>query len=175
MTVLSNENAKARLEEFRILLKYMPFLQKNGFSDCGRGQIMGQMSLLQEFLSETQTSKEIFNLQYKESIIPNNNTNNNNNTSDSISDTSQYYASTNNETNKHITDSPKDNSFDLGSIILENDTSVESDNKLQTSRWLRPFKNEDPVKKKLFDNFEKNEITQSWKEKIRKMTQSDII
>jgi hypothetical protein len=27
----------------------------------------------------------------------------------------------------------------------------------------------------LFDNFEKNEITQSWKEKIRKMTQSDII
>src|SRR5688572_22263526 len=116
MTILSKENAKARLEEFRILLKYMPFLQKNGFSDCGRGQIMGQMSLLQEFLSETQTSKEIFNLQYKESIIPNipnNNTNNNNNnTSDSISDTSQYYASTNNETNKHITDSPNDNSFD---------------------------------------------------------------
>lgn len=173
MTVLSNENAKARLEEFRILLKYMPFLQKNGFSDCGKGQIMGQMSLLQEFLSETQTSEEIFNLQYKESIIPN--IPNNNNTSDSISDTSQYYASTNNETNKHITDSSKDNSFDLDSIILENDTSFEGDNKLQNSRWLRPFKNEDPVKKKLFDNFEKNEITQSWKEKIRKMTQSDII
>ena len=177
MTVLSNENAKARLEEFRILLKYMPFLQKNGFSDCGRGQIMGQMSLLQEFLSETQTSEEIFNLHYKESIIPNIPTNNNNNnkTLDSISDTSQYYASTNNETNKHITDSSKDNSFDLDSIISENDTSFEGDNKLQTSRWLRPFKNEDPVKKKLFDNFEKNEITQSWKEKIRKMTQSDII
>ncbi len=70
MTVLSNENAKARLEEFRILLKYMPFLQKNGFSDCGRGQIMGQMSLLQEFLSATQTSEEILNLQYKESIMP---------------------------------------------------------------------------------------------------------
>ena len=174
MTVLSNENAKARLDEFRILLKYMPFLQKNGFSDCGRGQIMGQMSLLQEFLSETQTSKEIFNLQYKESIIPNI-PNNNNNTSDSLSNTSQYYASTNNETNKPITGSSKDNSFDLDSIILENDTSFEDDNKLQNSRWLRPFKNEDPVKKKLFDNFEKNEITQSWKEKIRKMTQSDII
>ncbi|HYY71040.1 MAG TPA: hypothetical protein VE595_01400 [Nitrososphaeraceae archaeon] len=173
MTVLSNENAKARLDEFRILLKYMPFLQKNGFSDCGRGQIMGQMSLLQEFLSETQTSEEIFNLQYKESIIPNIPTNNN--TSDSLSNTSQYYASTNNETNKQITDNSKDNSFDLDSIILENDTLYEDDNKLQNSRWLRPFKNEDPVKKKLFDNFEKNEITQSWKEKIRKMTQSDII
>src|SRR5215217_9609905 len=100
MTVLSNENAKARLEEFRILLKYMPFLQKNGFSDCGRGQIMGQMSLLQEFLSETQTSKEILNLQYKDSIMPS--VPNINNTSDPISDTQQYYKSTNNETNKQI-------------------------------------------------------------------------
>lgn len=174
MTVLSNENAKARLEEFRILLKYMPFLQKNGFSDCGRGQIMGQMSLLQEFLSETQTSEEILNLQYKDSIMPSV-SNINNNTSDSISDTSQYYASTNNETNKQINDGSKDSSFDLDSIILENDTSYDGDNKLQTSRWLRPFKNDDPVKKKLFDTFEKNEITHSWKEKIRKMTQSDII
>ena len=42
----------------------MSFLQKNGFSDCGRGQIMGQMSLIQEFLSENQTSDEILDLQY---------------------------------------------------------------------------------------------------------------
>src|SRR5215208_4294117 len=70
MTILSKENAKARLEEFRILLKYMPFLQKNGFSDCGRGQIMGQMSLIQEFLSDSQTNDEILNLQYKDSVIP---------------------------------------------------------------------------------------------------------
>ena len=173
MTVLSNENAKVRLEEFRILLKYMPFLQKNGFSDCGRGQIMGQMSLLQEFLSETQTSKEILNLQYKDSIMPS--VSNITNTSDPISDTQQYYTSTNNETNKQINDDSKDSSFALDSIILENDTPYEGDNKLETSRWLRPFKNDDPVKKKLFDTFEKNEITQSWKEKIRKMTQSDII
>ena len=173
MTVLSNENAKVRLQEFRILLKYMPFLQKNGFSDCGRGQIMGQMSLLQEFLSETQTSKEILNLQYKDSIMPS--VSNITNTSDPISDTQQYYASTNNETNKQNNDDSKDSSFALDSIILENDTPYEGDNKLETSRWLRPFKNDDPVKKKLFDTFEKNETTQSWKEKIRKMTQSDII
>jgi hypothetical protein len=172
MTVLSNENAKARLEEFRVLLKYMPFLQKNGFSDCGRGQIMGQMSLLQEFLSETAQNNEVLNLQYKESILPNIP----NNASESVSDNSQYYSSINNETNKEITDNSKGNSFDLDSIILESDNaSYEDDNKLQNSRWLRPFKNEDPLKKKLFDNFEKNEITQSWKEKIRKMTQSDII
>ena len=173
MTILSKENAKARLEEFRILLKYMPFLQKNGFSDCGRGQIMGQMSLIQEFLSESQTNDEILNLQYKDPVIPQQP--NINNPSTSISDTPQYYTSTNNETDKQLTDGLKDNTFDLDSIILENDTSSEGNSKLQNSRWLRPFKNDDPTKKKLFDNFEKNEITQSWKEKIRKMTQSDII
>lgn len=173
MTILSKENAKARLEEFRILLKYMSFLQKNGFSDCGRGQIMGQMSLIQEFLSESNTNDEILNLQYKDPVITN--VPNINNPSNSISDTSQYYTSTNNETDKQITDGSKDNTFDLDSIILENDTSSEGNSKLQNSRWLRPFKNDDPIKKKLFDNFEKNEITQSWKEKIRKMTQSDII
>jgi len=173
MTILSKDNAKARLEEFRILLKYMPFLQKNGFSDCGRGQIMGQMSLIQEFLSEPQTNDEILNLQYKDPVIPQQP--NINNPSTSISDTPQYYTSTNNETDKQLTDGLKDNTFDLDSIILENDTSSEGNSKLQNSRWLRPFKNDDPTKKKLFDNFEKNEITQSWKEKIRKMTQSDII
>jgi hypothetical protein len=173
MTILSKENAQARLEEFRILLKYMSFLQKNGFSDCGRGQIMGQMSLIQEFLSENQTSDEILDLQYKDPVITN--VPNINNTSHSISDTPQYYTTTSNDTDKQITDSSKDNTFDLDSMILENDTSSESDNKLQNSRWLRPFKNDDPIKKKLFENFEKNEITQSWKEKIRKMTQSDVI
>jgi len=173
MTILSKENAKARLEEFRILLKYMSFLQKNGFSDCGRGQIMGQMSLIQEFLSENQTSDEILDLQYKDPVITN--VPNIDNTSHSISDTPQYYTTTSNEPDKQITDRSKDNTFDLDSIILENDTSSESDTKLQNSRWLRPFKNDDPIKKKLFENFEKNEITQSWKEKIRKMTQSDVI
>ncbi|MGE0242988.1 MAG: hypothetical protein AB7P56_03580 [Nitrososphaeraceae archaeon] len=171
MTVLSNTNAKSRLDEFRILLKYMPFLQKNGFSDCGRGQIMGQMSLLQEFLSQNQSNEEVLNLQFNESSISNNNS------VESISDTPEYYPSVHNELNKQNSDGLKDNnSFDLDSILLENDSTYESDdNKLQTSRWLRPFKNEDPVKKRLFDTFEKNEVTQSWKEKIRKMTQSDII
>ncbi|HEU5461787.1 MAG TPA: hypothetical protein VFU79_05900 [Nitrososphaeraceae archaeon] len=173
MTILSKEKANARLEEFRILLKYMPFLQKNGFSDCGRGQIMGQMSLIQEFISDSQTHDEILNLQYKDPVLTN--APNINNPSNSMSDTPQNYTFTNNETNNQDTDDSKDNTFDLDSIILEKDTSSEGNSKLQTSRWLRPFKNDDPIKKKLFDNFEKNEITQSWKEKIRKMTQSDII
>ena len=48
----------------------------------------------------------------------------------------QYYTTTSNETDKQITDRSKDNTFDLDSIILENDTSSESDSKLQNSRWL---------------------------------------
>jgi hypothetical protein len=52
MTLISIEEAKTRLADCNILLKYMVFLQKNGLSDCGKGQIIGQASLLQEYLKE---------------------------------------------------------------------------------------------------------------------------
>lgn len=52
MTLISIVEAKTRLAECNVLLKYMSFLQKNGLSDCGRGQIMGQASLLMEHLKE---------------------------------------------------------------------------------------------------------------------------
>ena len=52
MTLISIVEAKTRLAEYNVLLKYMSFLQKNGLSDCGRGQIMGQVSLLMEHLKE---------------------------------------------------------------------------------------------------------------------------
>ncbi|MBV9178075.1 MAG: hypothetical protein JO297_13670 [Nitrososphaeraceae archaeon] len=52
MTLISIEGAKTRLADCNVLLKYMVFLQKNGFSDCGKGQIIGQVSLLQEYLKE---------------------------------------------------------------------------------------------------------------------------
>jgi hypothetical protein len=58
MTLISVEEAKTRLADCNILLKYMPFLQKNGLSDCGRGQIMGQASLLQEYLKEKEEQQE---------------------------------------------------------------------------------------------------------------------
>ena len=54
MTLISIEEAKTRLADCNVLLKYMSFLQKNGLSDCGKGQIMGQASLLQEYLKEVQ-------------------------------------------------------------------------------------------------------------------------
>jgi hypothetical protein len=52
MTLISIEEAKIRLADCNVLLKYMVFLQKNGLSDCGKGQIIGQASLLQEYLKE---------------------------------------------------------------------------------------------------------------------------
>lgn len=50
--MISIEKARDKLADYNVLLKYMSFLQSNGFSDCGRGQILGQIALLREFLIE---------------------------------------------------------------------------------------------------------------------------
>jgi hypothetical protein len=183
MAIPSKENAKIRIEEFRTILKYMPFLQKNGLSDCGRGQIIGQMHLLQEFLNEKQTTDEIINTQQSSSSVNNNNSSNTNifaKDDVSVTDTvslPQFYEPVKTEITTSSNDSNlKDNTFDIDNLILEDDNSNQNEeNKLLGSRWLRPFKNDETEKKKPLDYFDKNEITQSWKEKIRKMTQSDII
>jgi hypothetical protein len=52
MALISIEEAKSKLLDCKVLLKYMVFLQNNGFSDCGKGQIMGQAALLEEYLKE---------------------------------------------------------------------------------------------------------------------------
>ena len=61
MTLISIEEAKTRLADCNVLLKYMVFLQKNGLSDCGKGQIIGQASLLQEYLKEEQQENKQWN------------------------------------------------------------------------------------------------------------------
>jgi hypothetical protein len=58
MTIMSIEEAKARLQECNVLLKYMDFLQSNGFTDCGKGQIMGQTSFLREYLREERKEEQ---------------------------------------------------------------------------------------------------------------------
>jgi len=50
MGIITAEEAKLKLSEWNVLLKYMDFLQANGFTDCGKGQILGQASLVREFL-----------------------------------------------------------------------------------------------------------------------------
>lgn len=48
--MISAEEAKIKLSEWNVLIKYMNFLQANGFTDCGKGQILGQVSLIRECL-----------------------------------------------------------------------------------------------------------------------------
>ena len=182
MAIPSKETAKIRIEEFRTILKYMPFLQKNGLSDCGRGQIIGQMHLLQEFLNEKQTTDQIINAQQASSSVNNNSSDTNIFSQDDVPITDtvplpQFYEPVKTEITTNSNDlNPKDNTFDIDNLILEDDNRNQNEeNKLLGSRWLRPFKNDENEKKKPLDYFDKNEITQSWKEKIRKMTQSDII
>jgi hypothetical protein len=52
MGMISTETAKLKLLEWNVLLKYMDFLQANGFTDCGKGQILGQISLVKEFMDD---------------------------------------------------------------------------------------------------------------------------
>lgn len=182
MTIPSKENAKIRIEEFRTILKYMPFLQKNGLSDCGRGQIIGQMHLLQEFLNEKLVqvkNDQVVNTQQGNSNINSMAQDNasDTNTTNTIPSLPQFYEPVKSEVARSQTNdtNTKDNTFDIDTLMLEDELNPNEENKLQSSRWLRPFKNDENEKKKPFDYFDKNEITQSWKEKIRKMTQSDII
>ena len=56
--MFSMQKAKEKLADCNILLKYMSFLQNNGFSDYGKGQIMGQIALLREYLEDGVEEKE---------------------------------------------------------------------------------------------------------------------
>lgn len=55
---MSAETARLKLSEWNVLLKYMDFLQANGFTDCGKGQILGQISLVKEFMDNSFIEKE---------------------------------------------------------------------------------------------------------------------
>ena len=56
--MLSIEKAREKILECNVLLKHMTFLQDNGFSDYGRGQIIGQIALLKEYLGESEVAGE---------------------------------------------------------------------------------------------------------------------
>ena len=58
INMFSMQKAKEKLADCNILLKYMSFLQNNGFSDYGKGQIMGQIALLREYLEDGVEEKE---------------------------------------------------------------------------------------------------------------------
>ena len=50
--MITLELAKTKLNELNVLVRYLSFLQNNGFSDLGKGKILGQVQLLKELINE---------------------------------------------------------------------------------------------------------------------------
>jgi hypothetical protein len=56
--MITLELAKTKLNELNVLIRYLSFLQNNGFSDLGKGKILGQMQLLKELINEGGKNQE---------------------------------------------------------------------------------------------------------------------
>ena len=72
INMFSTQKAKEKLADCNVLIKYMTFLQNNGFSDYGKGQVMGQIGLLREYLEDGIEQKERDKEESKDSIIVDN-------------------------------------------------------------------------------------------------------
>jgi hypothetical protein len=72
ISMFSIQKAKEKLADCNVLLKYMTFLQNNGFSDYGKGQIMGQVALLKEYLEDGVEQKEREKEESKDNILTDN-------------------------------------------------------------------------------------------------------
>ena len=66
------QKAKEKLADCNVLLRYMTFLQNNGFSDYGKGQIMGQIALLKEYLEDGVDQKEKDKEESKDNVLADN-------------------------------------------------------------------------------------------------------
>ena len=69
INMFSTQKAKEKLADCNVLLKYMTFLQNNGFTDYGKGQVMGQIGLLREYLEDGIEQKERDKEESKDSNI----------------------------------------------------------------------------------------------------------
>src|ERR687887_2070345 len=72
INMFSIQKAKEKLADCNVLLKYMAFLQNNGFSDYGKGQIMGQVALLKEYLEDGVEQRERDKEESKDNILTDN-------------------------------------------------------------------------------------------------------
>jgi hypothetical protein len=72
INMFSTQKAKEKLTDCNVLLRYMVFLQNNGFSDYGKGQIMGQVALLKEYLEDGVEQRERDKEESKDNILTDN-------------------------------------------------------------------------------------------------------
>ena len=177
MTLISTEEAKAKLLDCKILLKYMSFLQNNGFSDCGKGQIMGQAALLEEYLKEEEQKqyKRNFDKQHKhieeheKQIITK--------STEEVGKISETFRE--NTTNIYkgllrqvgnMMEKPRDIKDTDPNYVVKND-----DPKLQTFQEIsQPIGNTTLNGKEIGGSRENKEMSESWRDKIKRMTQVDI-
>ena len=177
MTLISTEEAKAKLLDCKILLKYMTFLQNNGFSDCGKGQIMGQAALLEEYLKEEEQKqyKSTFDKQHKhieehEKQIITKNTEEVGKISETFREnTTNIYKGLLRQVG-NMMEKPRDIKDTDSNYVVKND-----DPKLQTFQGIsQPIGNATPNRKEIGGSRENKEMSESWRDEIKRMTQVDI-
>lgn len=79
--MITLELAKTKLNELNVLVRYLTFLQNNGFSDLGKGKVLGQVQLLKELIEtggnhieydqETTQNKSLASTHEEEASTPN--------------------------------------------------------------------------------------------------------
>ena len=177
MSLISTEEAKAKLLDCKILLKYMAFLQNNGFSDCGKGQIMGQAALLEEYLKEEEQKqhKRTFDEQHKhieehEKQIITKSTEEVGKISETLREnTTNIYKGLLRQVG-NMMEKPRDIKDTDPNYVLKND-----DPKLQTFQGIsQSVDNAILNGKEIGGSRENKEMSESWRDKIKRMTQVDI-
>jgi hypothetical protein len=179
MALISTEEAKAKLLDCKVLLKYMVFLQNNGFSDCGKGQIMGQAALLEEYLKEEEKkeNKGTFDKPYKQieehgkQII-----------TKSIEEPAKISETFRENTANiykgflrqvgNMMDKPRDiKDANSNYVVKKDDPNIQ---KFQEVTQSQPIDNATTNEKQIGVIGENKEMIQSWRDKIKRMTQVDI-
>lgn len=177
MALISTEEAKVKLLDCKVLLKYMVFLQNNGFSDCGKGQIMGQAALLEEYLKEEEKK------QYKATFDkPNKHTEEQEKqiitkSTEEVGKISETLRE--NTTNIYkgflrqvgnMMEKPKDIKDANSHYVVKKD-----DPNIQTFQEVAQSVADTTINGKQIGVTEENkEMIQSWRDKIKRMTQVDI-
>ena len=175
MALISTEEAKAKLLDCKVLLKYMVFLQNNGFSDCGKGQILGQAALLEEYLKEEEKKqKGTFDKSHKQieeqgkQIITKSIEEQGKISETFRENTTNIYKGFLRQVGNMI-DKPKDiKDADSNYVVKNDDANIEKFQEVTQSQAI----DNATINGKLIG--ENKEMIQSWRDKIKRMTQVDI-
>jgi hypothetical protein len=178
MALISTEEAKAKLLDCKVLLKYMVFLQNNGFSDCGKGQILGQAALLEEYLKEEEKKqKGTFDKSHKQieeqgkQIITKSIEEQGKISETFRENTTNIYKGFLRQVGNMI-EKPKDiKDADSNYVIKNDDANIE---KFQEVTQSQAIDNATINGKQIGVIGENKEMIQSWRDKIKRMTQVDI-